>query len=78
MSSVAILSHRSLLECGVPYDIPDFHRPEDRERYREDTLSPFYGEDGTPPTLPCCSHPDFVPDPAVVEEYRAILRGEIV
>lgn len=76
MSSVAILSHRSLLERGVPYDIPDFHRTEDLERYENDTLSPFWGEDGSAPTLPCCSRPDFVPDPAVVEAYHAVLRKQ--
>lgn len=76
MSSVAILSHRSILEGGTPYDIPDLHRPEELARYENDRLSPFFGEDGTPPSLPCCSRPDFVPDPAVVEEYQAILRGE--
>ena len=77
MSSVAILSHRSILEGGKPYDIPDFRLEEDRAKYENDTLSPFYGEDGAPPTLPCCSRPDFTPDPAVVEEYRAILNAEI-
>ncbi len=59
MASVGILSHRSLLERGVPYDIPDFHSEEDRKKYENDTLSPFYGSDGSEPRLPRCSHPDY-------------------
>ena len=76
MASVAILGHRSLLERGVPYDIPDFHREEDRVKYENDTLTPFYGDGGVPPTLPCCSHPDFTPDIKDVEEYKRILATE--
>jgi predicted dehydrogenase len=55
MSSVAILGHRSLLEGGVPYDIPDFHNEEDRKKYENDRLTPFFGPDGSKPTIPCCS-----------------------
>ena len=51
MASVAILGHRSLLENGVPYDVPDFRREEDRKAYENDTLTPFYGTDGSQPTL---------------------------
>ena len=57
MASVAILSNRSLLERGVTYDIPDFRREEYRKKYENDTLSPFYGTDGSKPTIECCSHP---------------------
>lgn len=56
MASVAMLSHRSMLEGGVPYDIPDFRKEEDRVKYENDTLSPFYGSDGSMPTIPCESH----------------------
>ena len=56
MASVAILAHRSILEGGAPYDIPDFRREEDRKKYEHDTLSPFYGIDGSEPTLPCALH----------------------
>ena len=55
MSSVAILGHRSLLEGGIPYDIPDFRNEEDRKKYENDRLTPFFGPDGSKPTLPCCS-----------------------
>jgi len=73
MASVAILSHRSLLERGVPYDIPDFHKEEELTKYEDDTLSPFYGDDGTPPTLPCCSHPEFKPSKKDIENYKNII-----
>jgi hypothetical protein len=58
MASVAILGHRSMLEEGVPYDIPDFRREEDRVKYENDTLSPFYGSDGSAPTIAATAHPD--------------------
>ena len=61
MSAVAILAHRSLLERGVPYDVPDFRKEEDRVKWEKDTLSPYYGPNGEEPTLPCCSHTDFKP-----------------
>ncbi len=70
MSSVAILGHRSVLENGTPYDIPDFHEEEWRVRYENDTLSPFYGTDGSQPTIPGCSHPDYRPTERQIELYK--------
>lgn len=55
MASVAILGHRSLMEKGVPYDIPDFRREEDRVKYENDRETPFYNSDGTGPTVRCSS-----------------------
>ena len=55
MASVGILAHRSLREKGMPYDIPDFRCEQDRVKYENDTLSPFYGSDGSAPTIDCCS-----------------------
>lgn len=78
MSAVGILAHRSLLERGVPYDIPDFHREEDLKKYENDTLTPFYGADGSAPTLPCCSHPDYKPNQADVEAYQALLMDDSI
>lgn len=75
MSSVAILGHRSLLEYGVPYDIPDFSKKEDRDKYRNDNESPFYYSDGRKPTIPCCSHPDFAPLDSQVEKFKKVLNG---
>jgi len=51
LSSVAILGHRSMLKNGMPYDIPDFRKEEDRVKYENDTLTPFYGTDGSEPTI---------------------------
>lgn len=73
MASVSILSHRSMLEGGTPYDIPDFRREEDRVKYENDRLSPFTLADGTPPTLPCCSHPDYRPTDEQLAKYRALI-----
>lgn len=76
MASVAILAHRSILEGGKPFPIPDFHKQEDRKQYENDTLTPFYGSDGSKPTLPCCSHPDYKPDDSQLERYHKILGNE--
>lgn len=59
MASVAILSHRSILEGGKPYDIPDFSKEEDRLLYENDTFAPFYGSDGTPPSIAISTMPDY-------------------
>lgn len=61
LASVAILAHRSLLEFGLPYDIPDFRKETDRKQWENDRLTPFWHSDGTPPSQPCCSHPDYTP-----------------
>lgn len=76
MSSVAILAHRSMLEGGKPYDIPDFTKEEDCKLYENDRLSPFYGTDGSKPTIPCCSHPDFEPTEKQIENYKKALELE--
>ena len=76
MSSVAILSHRSVLERGTPYDIPDFHNEADLEKYENDKLTPFYGDGGEEPTIPCCSHPNFTPSEEEIERYKRILNSK--
>jgi predicted dehydrogenase len=73
MSSVAILAHRSVLEGGKPYAIPDFDNPEDRALYENDRLSPFVYSDGTQPTLPCCSHTDFKANEEQLRLYKEAL-----
>lgn len=75
MSSVAILGHRSLLEFGVPYDLPNFKNKEDRDKYRNDTLSPFYYSDGREPTIAPCSDPDYKPSDRQIENFNKILKG---
>lgn len=76
MSSVAILAHRSALEGGMPYDIPDFHDEEQRKKYENDRLSPFYGPDGSAPTLPCCpTKPDYKPDQEQIDKYMEMINS---
>lgn len=74
MSSVAILGHRSVLEGGKVYDIPDFRKEEDRKLYEDDDLTPFWGDDGSAPTLPCCSNPDYKPTEKQMELYFEELK----
>ena len=74
MSSVGILGHRSTMEGGKVYDIPDFRREEDRKLYENDYLTPFWGDDGSEPTLPCCSCPDYKPSERQMELYFELLN----
>jgi hypothetical protein len=76
MASVAILAHRSAMQGGVPYDIPDLRREEDRLLYENDTATPFWGSDGSAPTIPCSSNPDFHPTDDQFEPYRRALDGK--
>lgn len=74
MSSVAILGHRSLLEGGKPYDIPDFREEKWCKMYENDYLTPFVGPNGEKPTLPCCSKTDFKPLASQVEKFKEALK----
>lgn len=76
MSSVAILSHRSMLEGGISIEIPDFRKEEDRIKYENDRKTPYYGSDGSVPNIPCCSRPDFKPDEKQVELFKKALGIE--
>jgi len=69
MSAVAILGHRSLLERGMPYDLPDFRKEEDRVKWEADALTPYYGPNGEKPTLPCCSNPEYKPTESQLKGY---------
>lgn len=40
-----------MLENGTLYDIPDFRKEEDREKYENARLTPFYSSDGTAPSI---------------------------
>ena len=76
MSSVAILGHRSMLEGGMPIDIPDFTNEDDCKKYENDRLSPFMMTDGTKPDIPCCSHPDYKPVEKQLELYKKLVMDE--
>ncbi len=75
MSSVGILAHRSMLEGGVPYDIPDFRDEEARKKYENDFLTPFVGKNGEAPTLPCCSHPEYNHTEKQLYLYKKMIMG---
>lgn len=74
MSSVAILAHRSILNGGIPYDIPDFHNEDCRKEYENDRLSPFVYSDGTMPSIPCCSKTDFKPTDEQLRLYNEAMK----
>ena len=72
MSSVAILSHRSMLEGGKPYDIPDFRDEQARKQYENDRLSPFAEDEEN--RIPVCSHTDFVPTEKQLELFDEVVK----
>ena len=74
MSSVAILAHRSVLSGGNSFDIPDFRLEDDRKKYENDRLSPFFS-DGVVPSIPCCSHPDYKPTDEQIQKYFDMLNS---
>lgn len=76
MASVAILSHRSVLNGGQPYDIPDFHLEEDRQAFEDDYETPFYGSDGSKPTVPCCSRINYRPPVGGHKSYLDLIGME--
>ena len=74
-NSVAGSLSRKIIHIGVAYryEIPDFSKAEDREKYENDYLSPYYKTDGTAPTLPCCSHPDYAPTDLQMQLYKDLV-----
>ena len=75
MSSVAILGHRSVLSGGMPFDIPDFRKEECRKEYENDRETPFWGTDGSAPTIPCCSKTDYTSTDEQIENYNKLFEG---
>ena len=73
MSCTAILAHRSILNGGKPYAIPDFNNEEDCKLFENDRLSPFYGTDGSEPTIPCCTQTDYAPEERQLQNYLKVL-----
>ena len=68
------LAHRSLLEEGVPYDIPDFRKEEDRIQWENDRETPFYDSFGGEPTLSCSSDPSYHPTEKQMNAYKKLLE----
>lgn len=69
MASVAILGHRSALEYGTPYDIPDFRKEEDRLLYENDFLTPCYDSNGNPPTIANTERAEYIPTEESMKAY---------
>lgn len=74
MSSVAILGHRAVLNGGQVFDIPDFKLEECRKQYENDRETPFFGTDGSKPTIPCCSVNDYSPTEEQLANYNELLK----
>ena len=69
MSSVAILAHRSMLEGGKPYDIPDFRKEEDRKLWENDFLTPCFDSKGNPPTIANTERAEYLPTEESMKAY---------
>lgn len=74
MSSVAILAHRSILNGGKVYEIPDFRKEEWQKVYENDNQTPFFGTDGSKPDIPCCSNPDYKPTQEQIDNILSALK----
>ena len=74
MAAVAILAHRSILNDGKAFYIPDYRDEETRKKLEEDTLSPFYYSDGRRPTIPCCSNIDYKLTQEQIDGYLELMK----
>ena len=74
MSAVAILAHRSILNDGKTYTIPDYRNEDVRKELENDTLSPFYYSDGREPTIPCCSIVDYKLTQEQIDNFLEIMK----
>jgi len=73
LASVAIMAHRSILDGGNAYDIPDFKNKEDRIKFENDNLSPFWYSDGTAPSIRPGSDPKYKPSKEQNENFKKAL-----
>ena len=73
-SSVAILAHRSILNGNRPYDIPDFRREADRVMYENDRETPFYGSDGSLPTIRAAADEN-AENQSKIDNYESVIRS---
>ena len=55
LSAAAIMAWKSVLDGSKEYEIPDFTNKEEREKYKDDFLSPF-AEPGSENYITCCAH----------------------
>jgi hypothetical protein len=68
-ASVGILGHRSMLENGVPYDIPDFRKEEDRKLWENDFLTPCFDSKGNAPTIANTERAEYLPTEESMKAY---------
>jgi hypothetical protein len=69
MASVAILGHRSAMEYGKPYDIPDFRKEEDRKLWENDFLTPCFDSKGNAPTIANTERAEYLPTEESMKAY---------
>lgn len=74
MASVGILAHRSMLENGTTYDVPDFRKEEDRALWENDRISPFFGTDGSVPTIRSTNFEDFNFTEEAKQSYDELMK----
>lgn len=75
MASVAIQAHRSALNGGMPYEIPDFHTEEARKKYENDHDTPFYSLDGREPNIRYGTDPDYKPTESQYAKYLDMIKN---
>ena len=74
LAAVGILAFRSILE-GKSFDIPDMKKEEERKVFENDRETPFWGTDGSEPTIRCCSDPDYKAPQEVVDRYMKAITS---
>ena len=75
IAMIGILAHRSLLEGGTPFDIPNLNLETERIKYQDDHLTPFRNGDLVN-TIPCCSNPNYEPSENQMKNYLKIIGKE--
>ncbi len=75
MASVAIQAHRSAINGGIPYRIPDFRNEADRKEFENDTDTPFYSiNNESAPTMQSCINADYKPTDEEIKHYEEIIK----
>lgn len=75
MSAVAILAHRSIINDGKAYNLPDYRDENTRKELEKDTQSPFHYSDGRKPTIRCTSDPDFKLTQEQIDGYIELMKN---
>jgi hypothetical protein len=70
---VAILAHRSILNDGATYEIPDLHDENVSKSLENDNDTHFPNKDGEGATIPCCSKTDYAPTEEQLKGYLKMI-----